>query len=184
MTTLVPGPAAGRAPTGHHADRLAWVPPVWLTPVRGRSMEPTLHPGQLVPTRRIRATDPVRRGDVVVADSTELGRRIIKRVIGLPGEHVLILDGQVIVEGRPLDEPYARPSIFNGRFLVPDDSVLLLGDNRDASRDSRTWSQPYIPRSQLRGRLHPTGRAPPSQGAPVSLVAGDMKQSASRRRPC
>lgn len=163
MTALVPGSTTGRAPTGRHADRLAWVPPVWLTRVRGRSMEPTLHSCQLVPTRRLRETDPVRRGDIVVADSTELGRRIIKRVIGLPGEHVHFLDGQASVDGRPLDEPHARPSIFNGRFLVPDDSVLLLGDNRDASQDSRTWSQPYIPRTQIRGRLHPHWTGPPAR---------------------
>ena len=155
MTTRVPGPTTGRAPTGHQADRVAWVPPVWLTRVRGRSMEPTLYPGQLVPTRRLRAIDPVRRGDLVVADSTEPGGRFAKRVIGLPGEHVLILDGRVVVDGRPVVEPYSRPSIFNGRFLVPEDSVLLLGDNRDASQDSRTWSQPYILSTRLRGRLHP-----------------------------
>jgi signal peptidase I len=61
----------------------------------------------------------------------------------------------VLVDGQPLDEPYAGPSIYHGQFRVPDGAYLLLGDNRDASHDSRIWADPYVPRRHLKGRLYP-----------------------------
>jgi hypothetical protein len=61
---------------------------------------------------------------------------VVKRVIGLPNEHILIVDGHLIVDGRPLHEPYARRSVFNGQFSPPEGTYLLLGDNRDMSTDS------------------------------------------------
>lgn len=124
----------------------------WLTRVRSGSMEPTLRAGTLWLTRSF-GRRAVRRGDVVVADSAELGRRIVKRVVGLPGERLVLTDGRVTVDGRPLDEPYARPSVFRGTFRVPPDHYLLLGDDRDASDDARSWRQPYLPREALVGRL-------------------------------
>lgn len=129
--------------------------PIWLTRVRSHSMEPTLHDGQLVWTRALRRTDRLQRGDLVVVDSAELGRRIVKRVIGLPTEHLAIRAGTVSVNGVDLHEPYASASFFNGTFTVPDDSYLLLGDNRDASHDSRSWREPYVRRDQIAGRLRP-----------------------------
>lgn len=124
----------------------------WLTRVRSGSMEPTLRAGTLWLTRSF-GRRAVRRGDVVVADSAELGRRIVKRVVGLPGEHLVLVDGRITVDGRVLDEPYARPSVFRGTFRVPPGHYLLLGDDRDASDDARSWRQPYLPREALVGRL-------------------------------
>lgn len=136
--------------------RLAAGRPAWITRVHGRSMEPTLHHSQLAVTHRLRATDTVHRGDLVVIE-TATGQVIVKRVIGLPGERISIIDGLVIVEGRPLHEPYARPSLFTGQFHVPQGAYLLLGDNRDASHDSRTWNDPYTQHHQLNGRLRRPG---------------------------
>lgn len=147
---------AGRSGQGQRIlDRLARARPPWLTRVHGRSMEPTLHDGQLVVTQRLLRTDDVRRGDLVLAESPDVGRRIVKRVIGMPNERIVIIDGLVVVDGHPLNEPYARSSTFNGQFRVPENAYLLLGDNRDASNDSRVWTEPYISRHQLSGRLHP-----------------------------
>ena len=141
--------------------------PAWLTRVESQSMEPTLHDGQLAWTRALRSTDRLQRGDLVVVDSTELGRRIVKRVIGLPAERVVIRGGRVSVDGVALDEPYASASYFDGAFTVPDGSYLLLGDNRDASHDSRSWDNPYVSRRQLRGRIRlRPGRAGPAPDAP------------------
>jgi signal peptidase I len=126
---------------------------VWLTRVGSHSMEPTLYDGQLAVTRSVRRRTPIRRGDLVVADSAELGLRVVKRVIGLPGEHVDIRGGVVSVDGRVLAEPYATPSTYHGRFTVPAGHYLLLGDNRDASDDARSWRQPYLRRDQLVGRI-------------------------------
>jgi signal peptidase I len=125
----------------------------WLTRVLGGSMMPALRPGQLALTRALPRGASVRRGDVVVAEPRGLGRRVVKRVVGLPGERVTVRGGAVTVDGVLLDEPYASPSYFRGRFDVPAGHYLLLGDRRDASDDARTWEQPYVPREALVGRL-------------------------------
>lgn len=146
-----------RAASGHSPrvmDLLAQARPLWLTRVRGVSMEPALHDGQLVPTRRLRPTDAIRRGDLVLVDSGRPERGFVKRVVGLPNEHIAFTDGRVLIDGHPLDEPYAGPSIYNRQFRVPEGAYLLLGDNREASHDSRIWADPYIPRPHLKGRLH------------------------------
>ncbi|MBR0674131.1 signal peptidase I [Neoroseomonas soli] len=126
----------------------------WLTRIRSWSMYPTLRPADCVPTRRIRGTKPVRRGDIVVIDSAELGRRVVKRVIGLPGETVEVSPHGVTVDGVPLAEPYvAAHGGPAGRFRVPAHAYVVLGDNRPQSSDSRSWMTPYVPATAIRGRL-------------------------------
>ena len=126
----------------------------WLTRVRSHSMAPTLTDGQLVLTRSLRSAHAVGRGDLVVLDSPlDPGRLVVKRVVGLPGEKVTLDAGRVSVAGRPLPESYASPSMFRGEYDVPPGHYFVLGDNRDASSDSRSWSRPYVPRTAMRGRL-------------------------------
>ena len=113
---------------------------------------------------------PIRRGDVVVFKFPEDPTRdFIKRVIALPGEAVEIHDKTVFVDGKPLEEPYARfietplgngdPEyglrVESGRGAwgpetVPDGKLFVLGDNRDNSRDSRYWG--FLPIDQVKGR--------------------------------
>ena len=125
----------------------------WLTRVRSHSMAPALPDGSLALTRKLWRKTPIRRGDVVVAASPELGEPVVKRVVGLPGETVRIDAGRVSIDGRALAEPYAARSVFTDSYRVPPDHYFLLGDNRDASSDSRSWRQPYLDRSALVGRL-------------------------------
>lgn len=133
---------------------LAWPLRAWgfLTRVESESMTPTLSPGQHVLTRRSRGARPPQRGDVVVVRSAELGRVVVKRVVGLGGEHVVVSAAGVRVDGRLLDEPYVvHRGGPTGRFAVPGEHLLLLGDNRARSNDSRSWHQPYLPVDAVRG---------------------------------
>jgi signal peptidase I len=112
----------------------------------------------------------IERGHVVVFKyPDEPERDFIKRVIGLPGETVEIKNKQVYIDGEPLDEPYVqflypplRPDDPEyglrvealrdswGPKVVPEGQLLVLGDNRDNSRDSRFWG--FLPQDQVKGR--------------------------------
>ena len=148
----------------------------WLfgwTSVTSHSMMPTLRPGQRLLTLRARDIHRLRRGDIVVLLSRELGVDVIKRVIGLPGDQVHIhRDGILAVNGSPLTEPYlAFPGGPGGRFHVPPGRMLVLGDNRAASSDSRHWVEPYPPQVDLRGRLLRTRRHHPPLDTALSRAA-------------
>lgn len=139
---------------------------VWVTRVESRSMAPTLHPGDRLVTV---ATTRLRRGDVVVFHSPDAGRRVVKRVVGLPGEAVTVGPGGVVVDGVPLDEPYvARHGGRTGVFAVPDGAVLVLGDNRPWSSDSRSWRQPFVPVATIEGRVLRPGVPAPRGGGMAS----------------
>jgi signal peptidase I len=111
-----------------------------------------------------------------VVRSAELGRVVVKRVVGVGGEHVVVSAAGVRVDGRPLGEPYVvHRGGPTGGFDVPRGHLLLLGDNRSRSNDSRSWHQPYLPVDAVRGFVvlsrkrsagAPAGRAPrPSRAA-------------------
>jgi len=116
--------------------------------VSGHSMDTTLHDGDRVLVNKLsyRLHDP-NRGDVVVLETLEDtgARDLIKRVVALPGETVEYRDCILYVDGRELLEPYLDPAIVppgdcgegQESFVVPDNSVFVLGDNRKGSKDSR-----------------------------------------------
>lgn len=147
------------------------------------SMEDTLLIGDYImvnkfvyapaPTALERALLPfheIRRGDVIVFKYPEEPEKdYIKRVIGLPGEMLEIIDGQVYINGQPLEEPYkahkdprgpgqggrARSALSDGRdhygpMPIPPASYFAMGDNRDNSKDSRSWGP--VPRAYIKGR--------------------------------
>jgi len=72
----------------------------------------------------------------------------IKRVIGLPGDKIEIIDGLVYLNDskEPLEEPYltVTPVGTYGPYEVPEGHYFMLGDNRNASKDSRLWINPYV----------------------------------------
>jgi signal peptidase I len=127
--------------------------PLWLTRVQMDSMAPCLRDGQLVWTIRSGSKHRLRRGAVVAVDSLELGHRIVKRIVGLPGEHLRFEGSDLWIEGHLLEEPYAIHASSQGSFHVPEGHYLLLGDNRVASNDSRAWRRPYVSRAEIVGVL-------------------------------
>ena len=82
------------------------------------------------------------RGEVIVFHfPLDTSRDFVKRVIGTPGETVEIREGQVLIDGVPLQEPYItrRDNRSMAAIEVPADSYFVLGDNRPGSNDSRDW---------------------------------------------
>ncbi len=111
--------------------------------IEGSSMEPNFHDGQyLFVNRLVYLLHPPERGDVIVfVPPSSTSRDYIKRVIGLPGDRVEIVDGRVLINGQPLAEPYPLnrgTGSFNPVTVGPDE-YFVLGDNRDFSSDSRSW---------------------------------------------
>lgn len=121
--------------------------------VEGSSMEPSLHDGEFVVVNRLayRWTAP-QRGDIIVFYYPEdPSRRFIKRIIGLPGDSVSVRQGEVVVNGAPLDEPYIlSPPRYQGTWQVGPDELFVLGDNRNNSLDSERWGM--LPMSKVIGK--------------------------------
>lgn len=129
---------------------------VFFTPivVDGESMMPTLKNGDRMIVNKIgyKIGEPD-RFDIVVFHAPE-GKDYIKRVIGLPGDHIEYKDDQLYINGEPIDEPYLdeyKSQITEGTLtqdftleeidpnleVVPEGYVFVMGDNRRYSKDSR-----------------------------------------------
>ena len=124
------------------------------TQVLGQSMEPNLHTAQRLVVEKVtyRFHGP-RRGDIVVIDLPEAGPELlIKRVIALPGETISSQDGQVVINGELLDEPYLTST--GGKDItqrvVPPLHIFVMGDNRRFSNDSRNFGP--VPIEKIIGR--------------------------------
>ncbi len=131
-----------------------------LAYVPSSSMEPTLPTKSLLVGWRLPylVADPVpERGDVVTFYSDELEKLLVKRVIGLPGDHISFKDGYTYVNGEKLSEDYlpAQGITESVRtdFDVPEGHLFLMGDNRTGSNDCRYFSQPYIPVEKVQGKM-------------------------------
>jgi len=132
--------------------------------VLGPSMQPTFEQGQRIFVAKYLLHDPG-RGDVVVFKPPVASKDdFIKRVIGVPGDHVVIRNGSVTVNGEPLSEAYIHgaATLCNGRFCdvtLGLDQYYVMGDNRPNSSDSRSWGP--VTRSNIRGqvwlRFYPLG---------------------------
>jgi signal peptidase I len=122
--------------------------------VQSISMEPTLHEGQYLIVSKVSYwLHAPQRGDVVVLDPPDNRSTIpyIKRVIGLPGEHIEVRDGRVWVNGVALNEPYVSgPALYGEDVELGVDEYLVLGDNRNNSSDSHVWGT--LPRDNIVGK--------------------------------
>ena len=121
--------------------------------VDGFSMRPTLEDGEFILVNRLayKFGDP-KRGEIIVFRSPVVpDEDLIKRVIGLPGDEIEVMDGDVFVNGSSLDEPYIAASpIYSGKWQVVDGYLFVLGDNRNDSSDSHSWG--LVPMQNIVGR--------------------------------
>jgi len=162
-----------------------------LSSISGASMQPTLLDGDKVWVNKLaydikvpfteinlaEVGDP-KRGDIVIIDSKRAGKRLIKRIVGLPGDTVAMQNNALVINGEPINYEVvsrdensviiieALPELSHrarlasgyvsrsrrsyGPAVVPEDKYFVLGDNRDNSADSRTYS--FVPREEIVGR--------------------------------
>jgi signal peptidase I len=110
--------------------------------VDGFSMLPTLKDGEFVLVNKLSYRfGAVDRGDIIVFHfPINPKEELIKRVIGLPGDHVVIQNQQVIVNDQVLSETYiAAEPLYSGEWTITDGHLFVLGDNRNDSSDSHAW---------------------------------------------
>ena len=128
-----------------------------VTPVRvnGESMYPTLKNGEIMLLNKINYRfHDIKRFDIVVVN--EENQKIIKRVIGLPGETLKYENNTLYIDGQEVKEPYLKEktSDFNLKDLgiekIPEGYYFVMGDNRDNSKDSRIIGP--VKRKQISGR--------------------------------
>jgi signal peptidase I len=127
------------------------------------SMRPTIVEGDRIAVNRMaydlrvpfttlsmkRLDDP-QRGEIAVLHSPVDGTRLVKRVVGLPGDTIALRGTTLLVNGRPADFGVASHSSRFGPVRVPENHYFVMGDNRDESRDSRSFGA--VPRDAFMGR--------------------------------
>jgi signal peptidase I len=123
--------------------------------IPSESMVPTLEVGDRVFVNKFiyRFSEP-QRGDIIVFQSMEgEEEELIKRVIGLPGDRVAVLDGVLFVNGERWEEPYVNEQLPDNSSYepttVPEGAVFVMGDNRSNSRDSRFFGP--VSREKIEG---------------------------------
>ncbi len=130
--------------------------------VKGPSMLPTLHDGDELFVEKVsRYFGAIDRFDIITIDTKGLDHepnRVIKRVVGLPGETVEITEGHVYINGEMLDEYYLAENIttrvYNPQYAkvtLGDGEYYCLGDNRNNSNDSRAFGP--VPQNNILGNL-------------------------------
>jgi signal peptidase I len=125
-----------------------------LVTVPTGSMETTIMPGDRLYVNKLFNIKDVKRGDILVFYSDEMDARLVKRLIGLPGETVEINEnGEVSINGEKLKEPYVSQARGEAQtYIIPEGKYFFLGDNRPISVDARYWSNPYISEDKIIGK--------------------------------
>ncbi len=140
--------------------------------VNGKSMEPTFHEGELLLTNKFmhllgntklkKVVGDYKRGDIVIFRNSYMQEDFIKRIVAVGGDTIMIKEGYVYINGIKLNETYlpegrrtsANNFLLEGKPVkVPEDSYVVLGDNRDNSTDSRYSMVGFVKRSQMKGKV-------------------------------
>jgi signal peptidase I len=127
--------------------------------VEGSSMEANLHNGErLIVVKAAYWFGEPQRGDIIIfTHPLDPTRTLVKRVIGLPGEQIAFEGGMVYIDGSPVQEPYINGqagTYCSGAYCnltIPEGEYFVMGDNRQASSDSRSWG--LLPEKNIIGRV-------------------------------
>jgi len=128
-------------------------------PVRviGPSMLPTLNDGEYMFVEKVSYYEHApRRGDIIICFYPGFTVSCVKRIVGLPGERIAVLDGRVYINGGMLNESEYWNDYIEGNMAeltVPADTVFVMGDNRNVSEDSRYPTVGPIPYEKILGRV-------------------------------
>lgn len=128
----------------------------------GPSMLPTFHDKTVVLVEKISyLTGEPKRGDIIVAKTglplnRFMNKSVIKRIIGLPGDTISVVDGVVFVNNEAQIEPYLQDGYTNGDYsgTVPEGHIFIMGDNRLNSNDSRSEDIGFVPFSDIKGKVY------------------------------
>jgi signal peptidase I len=138
------------------------------TIVKQTSMENTLHENDyMIMYRQAYRSHTPERGDIIIFQSsmpdenTGRDKLLIKRVIGLPGDELSIIDDQLYINGEPYYEDYLRDGYTPAfetpaegeTFTVPDNQYFVMGDNRAGSIDSRRSEVGTVSPEQIEGKV-------------------------------
>jgi signal peptidase I len=121
--------------------------------VDGFSMRPTLQDGEYILINKLayKLGEPMRGDIVVFVFPVNPEEDLIKRIIGLPGDTITVLDGVLSINGVVMNEPYiSAPPAYDGTWQVSEGELFVLGDNRNDSRDSHQWG--LLPIENVIGR--------------------------------
>ena len=122
-----------------------------ITPVRvqGSSMKSTLNNGDILLLYKL---GKYNRNDIVVLKEEANNEIIIKRIIGMPGETLEIVDGSIYIDGKVIEDKHAYGKTGDyDKITLKDDEYFLLGDNRVVSKDSRVFGP--VKKSKIRGKI-------------------------------
>ena len=162
--------AGGSKKSHFKTELISWVKVIITAVVIALALDFLVIANAVVPTGSMENTVPVgsriigfrlyylfeepQRGDIVIFKFPDDEKKdYLKRIIGLPGDTVDIVDGKVYINGSdvPLDEPYLseEPVGSYGPYVVPENCYFMMGDNRNYSNDSRFWDTTYVTRDEL-----------------------------------
>ncbi len=123
------------------------------------SMKNTIMPNdRLIASRLSYIFSEPKRGDIIVFKAPDDEDTLyVKRLIGMPGETINIIDGKVYINENkdPLPDEYIMEKMLGsfGPYVVPEKSYFMMGDNRNDSQDSRYWKNTFLPKENILGKV-------------------------------